>query len=370
MFEIQGKYAKASIYSELYDDKAISQVYDLCNLEVFKEAKIKMMCDVHAGKNCLIGTTIYMQNKQIIPNLVGGDIGCGISMCFFEKENLDLKALDEFINQNIASGMKIRDKKHPQLSKKIQKDIADIVEHCKLFSEEVYLRSLGSLGGGNHFIEIDKVDEKTYALTIHTGSRLIGKKICEHFQKQAIKQGNSTRKEYAYLEGELYDQYMKYMNMACEIAKENRRLIALDILTFLDVKVIKTIDTMHNYIEILNDGIMIRKGAISAKKDEEVIIPINMKDGVIIAKGKGNSDYNYSANHGAGRLMSRADAKESLNLEEYQMMMKDIYTSSVSNKTLDEAPMAYKPLDLIIDDMEACIEIVKIVKPIYNFKAH
>ncbi len=335
-----------------------------------KDASIKMMCDVHAGKNCVIGTTIYSKNQQVIPNIVGGDIGCGVAMYFFEKEDLDLKQLDTFINQHVYSGMKIRDKKHPKLNKKIKQSITDIVDQLHLYSDQAYIRSVGSLGGGNHFIEIDQVDQKTYALTIHSGSRLIGKKVCEYFQKLAVKKQPQLRKEFAYLSGEDYKQYLEIMKMVCEIAKENRRLIAYDILQFLQVDVIKSIDTMHNYIEVLKDGIMIRKGAISAKKEEEVIIPINMKDGVIIAKGKGNKQYNESANHGAGRLMSRASAKEELIMEQYQEVMKDIYTSSVTLKTLDEAPMVYKPIEFIIEDMQPTVEIIQILKPIYNYKAH
>lgn len=370
MFEIQGKYNKAIIYSDLCDEKAIGQIYDLCNLEIMKDASIKMMCDVHAGKDCVIGTTIYTENKQIIPNIVGSDIGCGIAMFFFKKTDLDLKAFDEYINQTIYSGMKIRDRKHPKLDQRIKKKIKRIAQICHIENTNVYDRCVGSLGGGNHFIEIDQVDEDTYALSIHSGSRLIGKAICEYFQKIARMKHPEMKKQYAYLENEDYEQYMEAMRLACDVAKENRRLIALDLLNYLDVKVIKTIDTLHNYIEQINDAMIIRKGAIRANKDEEVIIPINMKDGIIIAKGKGEKNYNYSANHGVGRLLSRKQAKSDLNMEEYQKQMKGIYTTSMNLNTLDESPMAYKPLEAIIKEMQGTIEILQIAKVIYNYKAH
>lgn len=413
MFTLNGKYTNATIYADIVEQAAISQVQGLCNHPVFKDASIRIMPDVHAGEGCTIGTTIINKNKMIIPNIVGVDISCGVLTTIFKCEKeIDFKALDDFIVDNIPNGMNVRESEHKQMKKEVKECVETVVRNLNFGDATKYLNSVGSLGGGNHYIEIGRIDENTYALSIHTGSRTIGKKVCEYFQRKGVthmedesvlkekikkavdqliacgrkhdinmviedikKEFYSANKgiprELAFIRGKDYDDYVENMILCSKIASENRRLIAYDIIKFLGVKEIESFDTVHNYIEQLDNGdIVIRKGAVSAKKGEKLAIPLNMKDGVIICVGKGNEEWNCSAPHGAGRMLSRSAANEKLSLDDFTKDMEGVQTWSVCRETLDESPAAYKPAESILNCIKDTVDIECIVKPIYNFKAH
>ena len=427
MFAVNGKYTNAIIYTDLVEQEAISQILGLCNHAAFENAKIRVMPDVHAGAGCTIGTTIELAKDMVIPNIVGVDIGCGVKSTIFKvKEEIDFEKLEEFIVSNIPTGCNVRASEHKKMDKNVRELIKEVVRELDLGNLTYHLNSVGTLGGGNHYIEVGKMDEHTYMLSVHTGSRNLGKKTCEYFQEKALAtlsgkikereiisnaiaklkaegrekeieqeiakiksdikvQEAKIPKDLAYVEGKDFISYMENMQKCQKMAKENRRLISQDIIDFLNVEVEWEFDTIHNYIEDLSvyttcsNGeksvdrkYIIRKGAIRANQGEKVAIPLNMKDGVIIGVGKGNSEWNCSAPHGAGRLLSRAKAKETLNLEDYKAEMdaEGIKTWSVCKNTLDEAPGAYKPAEMIIEQVKDTIDILWIVKPIYNHKDH
>ena len=430
MIELNGKYTNAKIFTDNVESEAIGQILGLCNHPAFEGAKIRVMPDVHAGAGCTIGTTVILDKKMVIPNIVGVDIGCGVLTSMFKTEApIDFKALDDFINANIPYGMSVRESEHKKLNPVTKSKVLDIVRDLNLGSEERHLNSIGSLGGGNHYIEIGQLEDGTYALSVHTGSRNLGKKVCEYFQEKAVENVNGKadleaeikktidglksigrakaieaeiarlRKEFKggktgipkgleYIENDDFDMYMEYMFKCQAMAAENRRLISEDILSFLGVNPEEQFDTIHNYIEeketenYIQDKkgnpikagseikYIIRKGAISARYGQMVAIPLNMRDGVIIGLGKGNFEWNSSAPHGAGRLLSRSKAKEAVSLEEFEEAMEGIQTWSVNTNTLDESPQAYKPAEEIIELVKDTIDIIAIVKPVYNFKAH
>lgn len=555
MLELRGKYTNALVYTDMIEEEAISQIIGLCNHPVFKDAKIRIMPDVHAGAGCTIGTTIKLKEKKIIPNLVGVDIGCftidtkvwtgtsyktfaelmelnqsfmvesydseidGFIMCkavakqtrknaelikvvygsktntyevkctldhkfmlnnktwveakdlktgmqlmynndglkpteicvketcileekqdvycltvedthnflieggivvhncgvlttlFKVKEEIDFKALDDFILSAIPNGCNVRNGIHKDIQSEIKQLISEVVKNLKLGNLNYHYDSCGTLGGGNHYIEIGKIDEDTYALSVHSGSRNLGKQVCEYFQKEAVEhmkakedlrklekelierlknegrakeissELENLKKTYqskykgipvdlAFIEGETYEQYIENMIKCQKVAVENRRLMAKEILSFLNAEIIDQFQTIHNYIEDIDGTIIIRKGAIRANSGEKVAIPLNMKDGVIIGIGKGNEDWNCSAPHGAGRLLSRSKAKADLSMEDFKKDMSGIQTWSVCRETIDESPAAYKPAEMIIEQVKDTIDIVDIIKPIYNFKAH
>lgn len=377
MFEIYGKYTSATVYSDICDAEATSQIYGLCNHPIFEGASIKIMPDVHSGVGCTVGTTIKAQRRAVIPSVVGSDIGCGVlSVRFKRKSDIDYAALDRFISGNIPFGMSIRPSRHKRLDKKVREDIEQIADDLKMYrSKEDFVRSVGSLGGGNHYIEIGNTREG-YMLSIHTGSRSIGKCVAKYFTDLADKYVTEKGlcgfdRSMPYIEEELYDLYVTQMLRASAAAAENRRLIAADILEFLGAEATESFDTVHNYIEVARDGsLIIRKGAVSAKAGEGLAIPLNMRDGIIIAEGLGNPEWNFSAPHGAGRLLSRREAKERLNLAEFEREMSGIVSFSVGRSTLDESPMAYKPPEEILSVIGDTVRICEIVKPLYNFKAH
>lgn len=401
------------IFTTNIEQEAIKQIDELLEQEPFKNCKVRIMPDVHSGKGCVIGFTADLGNK-IIPNIVGVDIGCGMLCVELGNIDLNLEKLDKIINEFIPAGRNIREKEIFKLGN-IEK------LHCfrELKETNKFNKAIGTLGGGNHFIEIDIDDEKNKYLVIHTGSRNLGKQVAEYYQNLAIelcsgkeefhnkkyklietykKQGKKSEiqkaikeleKEYknnkpnlpkdlCYLEGKYRDMYLHDMKICQEYASLNRLQIAKEILmNYFQLTYIPEIDyppimnnrfeTIHNYISFEDN--IVRKGAISAHKGEKVIIPINMRDGSIIAIGKGNEDWNQSAPHGAGRIMSRSKAKEILKLEDFKESMKNVYSTSVIEATIDEAPFAYKSMQEIIDNTKDTVEIVKIIKPIYNFKS-
>lgn len=391
------------IFTDNIEQEAVEQINLLLEQEPFKNCKVRIMPDVHAGKGCVIGFTADLGDK-VIPNIVGVDIGCGMLCVELGKIDLDLKKLDKTINENIPAGRNIREQKLINFDK-----INDLYCLRELKETKKFNRAIGTLGGGNHFIEIDVDEEGNKYLVIHTGSRNLGKQVADYYQNLAIElcsgkkemfkrkeeiiktykeQGRKQEiqkalkeleaeykenkpnlpNELCYLEGKYREMYLHDMRICQTYATTNRANIARQILINLKMETnLPYIETIHNYISF--DDNIVRKGAIRANKGERVIIPINMRDGSIIAVGKGNADWNNSAPHGAGRLMSRHKAKEIFNLEEFKESMKDIYSTSVVEETIDEAPFAYKPMQEIIDNIKDTVEIERIIKPIYNFKA-
>lgn len=402
---IQGKYNEAIVYTNVIEEGAMEQIKDLCNIETFKDSKIRIMPDVHAGKGCVIGFTADL-GKKVIPNIVGVDIGCGMLTVKLGRLDLDLKQLDEFINQNIPNGKSINQHKQAEFVPVLQelRMLKDARQDLKRWN-----RAIGTLGGGNHFIEVNVDEEDNKYLVIHSGSRNLGHVVANHYQKQAIEYHSGYNEEYlkrkqelieqyksegrrkeikaaivelktnfyidknlpdamCYLEGELREDYLHDMSICQQFANLNRQTMADRILNHMFGHTdFESFQTIHNYIDFEDN--IVRKGAIKASKDTEVLIPINMRDGSILAVGKGNNDWNYSAPHGAGRLMSRTKAFESIKFDEFKEEMKGIYSTSVTRKTIDESPMAYKSIDDIIDNIGETVEIKGILKPIYNFKS-
>lgn len=394
---IQGKYNTAKIFTEVIEDGAIEQIKALCDFSAFKESKIRVMPDVHAGAGCTIGTTMTIKDR-IVPNMVGVDIGCGMELVELEQKQIDLQALDEFIRANIPSGMTCRKSPHSVAK---QTNIEDL--RCFAHVNATLARkSIATLGGGNHFIEVDIDDDGNLYLVVHSGSRHLGLEVANYYQKQAyatlcgnsqgqIKamiaklkaEGKNTKIQsaieklknkqcdiapnMAYVSGVLFDDYIHDMKIMQRFAALNRKAMVEVIMKGLNLTSKDGFTTIHNYID--TDDMILRKGAVSAKKGERLLIPINMRDGSLICAGKGNDDWNCSAPHGAGRLMSRAQAFKSLNMEDFKREMTGIYSTSVCKDTLDESPMAYKKLEDIVDNISPTVTIKKMIKPIYNFKA-
>lgn len=393
------------IFTNNIDEKALQQINELMALPAFQDCKVRIMPDVHAGAGCVIGFTADLGDK-VIPNIVGVDIGCGMLTVPLGKIDIDYEKLDDVINEQIPHGMNVHDVVPKDFS--IYFDLKEL--HCfhGLKNVDWLERSFGTLGGGNHFIEIDADDEGNKYLVIHTGSRNLGKQVAEYWQNCAI-ENMSGRQEFLqqrneliarlksdgrnseiasalksfdrrhkpisrfpkdlyWLEGADRNDYLDDMRFCQIFAIWNREKIALQILNEMHWSLTDeySFETVHNYI---GDDNIVRKGAISAKKGERVLIPMNMRDGCIIGIGKGNEDWNCSAPHGAGRIMSRMEAKRSVTLDEFTQSMKGIYTTSVGMDTIDESPMAYKPMEEILKNIEPTVEIEKIIKPVYNFKA-
>lgn len=385
------------IFTNNIEPEATNQLYTLAKLDAFKDSKIRIMPDVHAGAGCVIGFTADLGDK-VIPNIVGVDIGCGVYVVELGKANIDLEKLDDYIKDNIPYGLKV--------NSTIQEDFDLKQLYCYKELENVNRLnlSIGSLGGGNHFIEVDEDADGNKYLVIHTGSRNLGLQVAKIYQKKAIEychdgalkeKKEALIKEYkakgkqseiadalakvhkenpqytvpndlCFLEGQERENYLHDMKLCQVFAVRNRRVIANKIVRFLNLSVINDFESIHNYIDDTN---MVRKGAISAHKGEKVIIPLNMRDGSIIGIGKGNEEWNYSGPHGAGRLMSRSEAKRTLQLEDFKKAMTGIYTTTATKGTIDESPMAYKNAQEIIDGIKDTVEVVNVIKPIYNFKA-
>ncbi|NBK80719.1 RNA-splicing ligase RtcB [Listeria monocytogenes] len=392
MLTLKGKYNEAKVYTDNVDDNTIGQIITLCNQPFAKDSKIRIMPDTHGGKGCVIGTTMTIQDK-IVPNLVGVDIGCGLYVVKLKpgKLKMDFDKLDKVIRERVPSGSKTHDKPVDEFD--LEGVVAPI--HCGWVA-----RSIGTLGGGNHFIEVNQGSDGIY-LVIHSGSRVLGKEIAEYHQEVAYKRLDILRKELkldaiaakkcgnlemannlngereqvkldydlSYVTGSDLNNYLNDMEIAQKFAARNRYIMAETILKAMkwNKAVVSAFDCVHNYIDI--DNRMLRKGATSAQLGEQIIVPLNMRDGSILATGKGNADWNYSAPHGAGRMLSRSKAKAQISLESYQAAMKDVWTTSVSKKTIDEAPKAYKSAKQLLADVEDTMEIQEIIKPLYNFKA-
>jgi tRNA-splicing ligase RtcB len=383
------------IYATTLEDVALEQIKELGEFEPYQDSKIRIMPDCHAGSGCTIGTTMEIKDK-ITPNLVGVDIGCGMLTIKIKETDINLQELDKIINEFIPNGFYV----HSEIKAKF--DFARITcsKYCNL--ERASL-AIGSLGGGNHFIEVGKSSKDELFLIIHSGSRNIGKQVAIFYQNIAIrniknlpdnrkerelliaklkKEGRQNEigkelkklkkpvinKDLAYLTGIDFDNYMHDMKLMQEYAVLNRKTIASIILKEARLSAMHSFETIHNYIDF--NRMILRKGAVSAEIGETLLIPINMRDGSIIAKGKGNADWNYSAPHGAGRLMGRKEAHRKLDFGEFKEQMKDVYSTSVLTETLDEAPNAYKPMNEILEAISETADVLEIIKPIYNFKAH
>ena len=366
MIELHGKYNTAKVFTDNAEASAISQIQHLLEQEFIADSKIRIMPDTHAGMGCTIGATMTITDK-IVPNLVGVDIGCGMETVLLKDKHVELGQLDKAIHQYIPSGFCIRTTPHHF------NDDIDLTTLCcaKNVGLDRASLSIGTLGGGNHFIELDKDDNDQLYLVVHSGSRNLGKQVCDYYQNAAANNLNRTGKGadrvLAYLEGSLFNNYLHDMAIIQQYADLNRKAIVRELEKRVKFKIIEQFSTIHNYIDLT--AMILRKGAISAQKGERVLIPLNMRDGSLICIGKGNADWNYSAPHGAGRIMSRTVAKESITLSQFEKAMKGIYSSTVSRATLDEAPFAYKPAEDIMTNIGDTVEILKTIKPLYNFKA-
>ena len=398
MEEIIGTVTTAISYAKTIDELAKEQIKRMCDNEFTSGSKIRIMPDVHAGKGCTIGTTMTIQDKAV-PNIVGVDIGCGMLTVKLEDSKIDFEKLDE-ASHFIPSGKNVWDEKQ------VNFDLNSLNCYKQLKHIKWLENSIGSLGGGNHFIEVEKSKDGIYYLVIHSGSRNLGCQVAEIYQQLAMdlnvgkasyteqrekiirelkeagrfkeiqtaldnlrdnRENTSIPKDLCFLYGKYFEEYLQDMKISQEFAIKNREQMAKVLLERAGLTAVESFHTVHNYIDIEN--MILRKGAIPAYKDQKVLIPINMRDGSVLAVGKGNPDWNYSAPHGAGRIMSRTEAKNKLKLEDYKEVMAGIYTTSINESTLDEAPMAYKSLNDIIDVIGDTVEIVDVMKPIYNFKA-
>ena len=406
------------IFTDNIEQEAIDQINTLLKQPAFADCKVRIMPDVHAGAGCVIGFTADLGDK-VIPNIVGVDIGCGMftvelgridtgingktdSSIVNYVTDIDYEKLDNVIRTCIPSGRNV----HEEINY-IFPELKNLRCYNKLKNIDWLERSMGTLGGGNHFIEIDEGFEGRKYLVIHTGSRNLGKQVADYYQNLAVelmigrdklayerdrliaeykdqgrsseiqdaikelrntwrKKANDIPKELCYLTGKYRDDYIYDMKICQRFAKQNRLMIALKIMLSMGWYSIDLFETVHNYIDESN---MIRKGAISAKKGEKVLIPINMRDGSLLCVGKGNEDWNCSAPHGAGRIMSRNKARESISMESFRESMTGVYTTSVCESTIDESPMAYKPMDEIINNIKDTVDILDVLKPVYNFKA-
>lgn len=398
MKEINGLYNTAKVFTDNMDELSVEQITKLCNQDFIQGSKIRIMPDVHSGAGCTIGTTMTIKDK-VVPNLVGVDIGCGMETIAIKEKTIDFEKFDNLIYEKIPAGINIRKDMHKYASE-IE------LEELRCFYNISHVRagrSIGTLGGGNHFIEVDRDDDGNLYIVIHSGSRHLGKEAAQYYQEEAYKQLNGCTKrdidkvildlknsgrqaeipavienlrnsvtseipqELAYVSDYLFDDYIHDMKIIQKFAVLNRKAIADELVQGLGLTVEDEFTTIHNYID--TESMILRKGAVSARLGERLLIPINMRDGSLICTGKGNPDWNYSAPHGAGRILSRGQAKKRFTVEEFQETMGGIYTTSVNDETLDECPMAYKAMDEIMNNIKPTADIVKVIRPIYNFKA-
>lgn len=367
MIEINGVYANAIVYTVEIEASAAGQIQALCDQPFAAGSKIRIMPDVHTGKGCTIGTTMTV-GEYVVPNLVGVDIGCGMDVVLLKEKRVNLPALDAFISKNIPHGRDVREKPHRNSG---QIDVSELECFGKIDARRG-LESIGTLGGGNHFIEVDRDEEDNLYLVIHTGSRNLGLQVAEYYQKLAYESVGGRGQteipfELAYLTGRDRDRYLHDMAIMQRYAALNRQTIRDCILDGLKLHEAEFFTTVHNYID-LEHGIL-RKGSVSARAGERLLIPLNMRDGALICVGLGNDDWNQSAPHGAGRLFSRSQAESSFTLSAFKKSMEGIYTSTVSKDTLDECPMAYKDPRTIIAAIGDTVRIEKQTRPIYNFKS-
>lgn len=365
MQRIVGRYNTAVVFTDKLEASAAEQIRVLCDQEFVRGSKIRIMPDVHAGAGCAIGTTMTIGAK-LVPNLVGVDIGCGLEVAKLASADLDLSSLDRLIKSSIPAGFKVRRQQHRFAA---QIDLSRLRCKNQVNIDRARL-SIGSLGGGNHFIELNQDSKGALYLVVHSGSRQLGHQVASLYQRAGyaeLRGKSDVPRALAYVTGRLFADYLHDMQIAQKFADLNRRAIVEVILSGMGLKVKERFTTIHNYIDL--ETMILRKGAVAAEKGEMLAIPINMRDGSLICRGKGNPDWNFSAPHGAGRLLSRTEARKTLAMSEYRASMAGVYTSSVSKATLDESPFAYKPIAEIRDSITASVEVIDVLKPLYNFKA-
>ncbi len=398
MIEIKGTYNDAKIFTDTADESSLAQVRLLLNQEFVSGSRIRMMPDIHAGAGCTIGTSMTITDK-IVPNLVGVDIGCGMETALIKEKHIELQKLDKLIYEKIPSGFEIREKTHPYF---YEIDLEELYCYPHINPHRAE-KSIGTLGGGNHFIEADQDDDGNIYIVVHSGSRHLGVEAAQYYQEEGYKALNGSSRQdvrqliktykeqgrdqeieaaiadlkntvktkipktLAYVSGELFDQYLHDMKIIQKYAQLNRQAMMREIIKGMKLHVKEQFTTIHNYID--TESMILRKGAVSAKKGEKLLIPINMRDGSLLCTGKGNDDWNQSAPHGAGRLMSRSVAKQSFTVSEFKKQMENVYTTSINKGTLDECPMAYKGMDEIVKHIGETVVIEKVIKPVYNFKA-
>lgn len=412
MIELRGKYNNCKVFTDNIDSATIGQLTALLNQKSVEGSQIRIMPDTHAGAGAVIGTTMTLHDK-VIPNLVGVDIGCGMLAVKLKEKRIDLPNLDSVIRKYVPSGAEVHSETNEDRTSLRVDELRCFGKPNANIRADLAYQSVGTLGGGNHFIEVDKDTDGNLWLVIHTGSRHLGLEICGYYQNLAYEKikwqaNGGTRKEkvdtlieklksegrqkdiskeiakfnkeykeqnpsipheLAYVEGDDFKDYIHDMDMVQKHATCNRAEIVRVILKYAKLHEVERFETIHNYIDTKN--MILRKGSVSAQADEKLIIPMNMRDGSLICLGKGNPDWNYSAPHGAGRLMSRSEAKQNISMSEFKKTMADagVYSTSVNKGTIDESPMAYKPMDEIIKNVDDTVEIIDIIKPIYNFKA-
>ena len=400
MIEIKGQFNTALCYTSMLEPTAEGQIRAICDQEVFASNKIRIMPNVHAGMGCTIGTTMTIRDK-VVPGMVGVDIGCGMETVHLAEKDIDFAALDALIRREIPSGRNVRSFPH-ELNEQIDLDQIRCSPYVDLNRAR---RSIGTLGGGNHFIEIDRGENGDLYLVVHSGSRHLGRQVCEYYQEQGFRalcantrsqtdemirqmkeQGNTKEihqalkklrqqraketpvpRDLAYVEGELFEDYIHDMRIVQRFAVLNRKAMTDVILSGMNLTRVEEFTTIHNYID--TEKMILRKGSVSAEAGEKLLIPINMRDGSLICIGRGNEEWNCSAPHGAGRLMSRKQALAELSMDEYAAEMEGIWSSCVVRDTLDESPMAYKPIDEIVEQIGPTAEIIERIRPVYNFKA-
>ena len=369
MIVLEGKYNQAVVYADELEASAQEQIIQLCSQPFVQGSRIRIMPDVHAGAGCTIGTTMTVTDK-VVPNLVGVDIGCGMETTRLTDTRLELQRLDKVIRQKIPAGFAIRDKAH-DYSQQIDLSALRCAKAAKLKLDRAY-NSLGTLGGGNHFIEVDQDEDGALYLVIHSGSRHLGLEVAKYYQNLAYQllaeeERQGINRALAYLSGEALADYLHDMRLVQQFAVLNRKAMTKEILRAMKLEAESSFTTIHNYIDLETQ--ILRKGAVSAKSGEQLLIPINMRDGSLVCAGLGNIEWNCSAPHGAGRLMSRSEAKNSFTVSAFKKAMQGIYTTSVGAATLDECPMAYKGMEDIVKNIGPTARIEAVVKPIYNFKA-
>lgn len=394
---IEGAFNVAKVFTDVIEDGAQAQIKAVCDFSAFADCQIRIMPDVHAGAGCTIGTTMTIKDK-VTPNMVGVDIGCGMELVRVAERDIDFGALDALVYARIPSGFNVRETPHAFAERTRITEL-----RCgKRVKLDNAFKSVGTLGGGNHFIEVDADADGNKYIVVHSGSRHLGVEVAEYYQNEGYRAlcGNTAKqidalidrlkadgrqaeigklvrtarlaasdigKSLAYVEGELFDDYIHDMKIVQEFAALNRKAMISEITRGLGLTVADGFTTIHNYID--TDNMILRKGAVSAQDGERLLIPINMRDGSLVCTGKGNPDWNYSAPHGAGRILSRGKAQSTLSLDEFEREMRGIYSTSVRQSTLDESPMAYKKIEDILDNIEPTVAVVKRITPVYNFKA-
>lgn len=363
MIQIKNQTQTAVVYADSIDPGAEGLLRALCGSPAAQGSTIRVMPDVHAGRGCAVGTTMTISDR-VPPGLVGVDIGCGMTVLKVRAKGLELQKLDKVIREKIPAGSKIRSTPHRFTQETGLEDLR-CLRHVQ---REKALCAVGTLGGGNHFIELDLGADGAFWLVIHSGSRRLGLEVASYYQKEAFHQcPEGTLYELAYAAGELMEDYLHDLAIVQAFAEQNRQAMAHEIVKGMKLSVEDAFSTVHNYIDLEHK--ILRKGAVSAQKGERLIIPMNMRDGCLLCVGKGNPEWNFSAPHGAGRRLSRAEARESFTLSQYKGEMRGIYTTCVSRETLDESPMAYKPMEDILAQIEPTVDVVERVQPVYNFKA-